>query len=266
MIRKKNDEQFWTSKVVIVGGENPELPYFDVQGADQRLSHISERPEQEETKHHSVRKNRKTMRLRVNSHTSSEFGSLVQSIVNEKKRDGPILRQCEVFDPNTKETQSICVLNFGRKKCGMCSYGTVVYAIGGYGERADASPAQVKSSYSYISTIERFDWSLYDPNNAETWWKVVNVLHDAFVDCGAFVTGDKRILIFGGKDAMQEQVKITEIKDGYFGDKEEVCEKRDVGYLDQRISFPNMASFAVDEFSVLHGLNMYGQMITFGLN
>lgn len=57
------------------------------------------------------------------------------------KKDGPILRQCEIYDPDRNKCKSTAVLNFGRKKCGICSFGSVVYAICGYGERAGVSEA-----------------------------------------------------------------------------------------------------------------------------
>ena len=74
----------------------------------------------------------------------------------------------------------------------------------------------MKTSYTYISTIERIDLKRYNATDESTWWKVVNVLYEPFVDLGAYITHDQRILIFGGRDTMQEQTKVTEIKDGYF--------------------------------------------------
>lgn len=88
----------------------------------------------------------------------------------------------------------------------------------------------------------------------------MNVLYEPYVDIGAYVTHDQRILLFGGRDTMQEQTKITEIVDGYFTGDENDCKKKELyPSLDRRICFPNMASFVMNTHNkTLYALNMFG--------
>ena len=54
------------------------------------------------------------------------------------------------------------MLNFARKKCGACAFGSIAYAFCGYGVVAGAPQGQLRSNYQFISTIERFDRDLYE--------------------------------------------------------------------------------------------------------
>lgn len=195
------------------------MPPYDISGGgeENRLSSIKEHGDEES----KLEGRKSNPDRRLTSKANSESNSLAHTFVANDKRDGPILRQCELYDPEKNYSKSIAILNFGRKKCGICSFGAVVYVISGYGERAGVSEQQVKTSYTYISTIERIDLKRYNPMDDTTWWKVVNILHEPYVDVGAFITGDQRILVFGGRDTMVEQTNVTEIKDGYFTGNEE---------------------------------------------